>query len=212
MNTLDNNPTVLTLPSASFPNLRPVNRLIVLVPESLADPVWAARKIWELAKSLDGSVQLVGLCKDLVQEPSLRRQLVFLSVMLSDGFVSVESKVEYGNNWLKVVKSNWHGGDVIVCFDGQHTGLTHRPLGQLIESNLKLNVYVLNGGDQVRTAHPNWLSSAIAWAGSLSILAAFFWMQAQIIEIPQVWAQNALMYLSIPIEVGLIWGWNTLFP
>jgi len=212
MNTLDDDPTAVTLPSASFPYLRPVNRLIVLVPESLADPVGVARNIWGLARSLDGSVQLVSLCKDLLQEPSLRRQLVFLSVMVSDGFVSVESKVEYGNNWLKVVKSTWHERDVVVCFDGQHAGLTYKPLSQLIESNLKLKVYVLNGGDQVRPARPNWLSSVIAWGGSLGILAAFFWMQVQILEIPQTWAQNALMYLSIPLEAGLIWGWNTLFP
>lgn len=212
MNKLDENPAALTISSASFPDLRPVNRLIVLVPESLADSVGAARKIWELAKTLDGPVQLIGLCKDVEREPSLRRQLVFLSAMVSDSFVPVESKVEFGSDWLKVVKSNWREGAVIVCFERQHAGLTQRPLGQLIESNLKLSVYVLDGGDQIKSVRPNWLSSVIAWTGSLSILAAFFWMQIQIIEVPQAWTQNVLMYLSIPIEVGLIWGWNTLFP
>jgi hypothetical protein len=182
------------------------------VPEPLADSVGAARKIWKLAKTLDAPVQLIGLCKDVVHEPSLRRQLVFLSVMASDSFVHVEFKIEFGSNWFKFVKSNWHDGDVIVCFDGQYAGLVRRPLAQIIESKLKLNVYVLDGGDQTRPVRPGWLSSVIAWTGSLSIMAIFFWLQAQITQLPEAWAQNALMYLSIPIEVGLIWGWNTLYP
>jgi hypothetical protein len=212
MNKLDENPTALTISSASFPDFRPVSRLIILIPESLADTPKAARKILGLAKTLGGDVQLVGLCKDVMSEPSLRRQLIFLSVMVSDGLTSVESKIEFGNNWLKVVKDNWHEGDAIVCFDGQHTGLMHKPVSQLIESSLKLNVYVLEGGVQTKSASQGWLSSVIAWTGSLGILAIFFWLQVQIIKVPEVWAQNTLMYLSIPIEVGLIWGWNTLFP
>lgn len=212
MNKTDVHPAALTTSPASFPDLQLARRLIVLVPESLTDSVEVARKIWKLAKTLDGPVQLIGLCKDVVHESSLRRQLVFLSVMVGDSFVPVETKIEFGGNWLKVVKSNWHDGDVIVCFDGQYAGLTRKPLGQLIESNLKLNVYVLDGGNQARHALPVWLSSVIAWTGSLSIMAIFFWLQVRITQLPEAWAENALMYLSIPIEVGLIWGWNTLFP
>lgn len=212
MNKLDENPAALTISSASFPDLRPASRLMILVPESLADSAGTARKILGLAKTLEGEVQLIGLCKDVMSESSMRRQLIFLSAMVNDGLVSVESKVEFGNNWLKVVKANWHAGDIIVCFDGQYTGLMHKPVSQLIESNLKLDVYVLEGGVQTRSFSPGWLSSVIAWIGSLSILAIFFWLQVQIIKIPEAWAQNTLMYLSIPIEVGLVWGWNTLFP
>ncbi|MBL0344906.1 hypothetical protein [Candidatus Villigracilis affinis] len=211
MNKLDENPTALTIVPASFPDFRPVSRLIILVPESLVDPAGAAEK-YGSGKDFGHDVQLIGLCKDVMSEPSLRRQLIFLSVMVNDGLVSVESKVEFGNDWLKVVQTNRHEGDVIVCFDGQYTGLMHKPVSQLIKSNLKLDVYVLEGGVQTRSASPGWLSSVIAWTGSLSILVIFFWLQVQIIKVPEVWVQNTLMYLSIPIEVGLIWGWNTLFP
>ncbi len=212
MNKFDISSTTLTTSPASFLGFTPARRLVVLVPESLADSAGVARKIWEMANALEGRVQLIGLCKDVALEPSLRRQFVFLSAMVCDGFVSVESKIEFGSNWLKIVKSNWREGDVLVCFAGQNTGLMHRPLSQLIESNLKLNVFVLEGFFPSNPPRSNLLSSVIAWVGSLSIMAVFFWMQAQIIQLPEIWAQNALMYLSIPIEVGLIWGWNTLFP
>jgi hypothetical protein len=171
-----------------------------------------AGKIWKLAKALEGQVLLIGLCNDVMLEPSLRRQFVFLSSMVRDGFVSVESKIEFGSNWLRAVKSNWHEGDVIVCFAGQYAGLLHRPVSQLIESNLKLNTIVLDGAFFVNSPYSKWLSSVIAWAGSLCILGVFFWGQVHISQLPEVWAQNVLMYLSILIEVSLIWGWNTLFP
>jgi hypothetical protein len=100
-----------------------------------------------------------------------------------------------------------------VCFDGHYTGLMHKPVSQLIESNLKLDVYVLEGAECKPDPFVlSWLSSLIAWIGSLSILAIFFWLQVQVIKVPEAWAQNVLMYISIPIEVGLVWGWNTLFP
>jgi hypothetical protein len=212
MNRTDVSPTALIASPASYPDYRPARRLIVLVPEFLEDSSITAGKIWELAKALEGHVLFIGLCKDAALEPSLRRQFVFLSAMVSDGFVSVETKIEVGGNWLKVIKSNWRDGDVLVCFAGQYTGLMHRPLSQLISSNLKLNVFVLDDLFSTNSHRPNWLSPIMAWVGSISIIAVFFWAQVQINHLPEVWAQNVLMYLSIPLEVGLIWGWNTLFP
>lgn len=212
MNKPDVSPTGLAISPISFPDFRSTRRLIVLIPESLADSARVAGKIWELAKALESRVQLIGLCKDVALEPSLRRQFVFLSAMISDGFVSVESKIEFGSNWLKVVKSNWREGDVLVCFDGQYMGLMHRPLSQFIESTLKLNVYVLDGFYKNTSFLPKWFSTVIAWGGSLGTMAVFFWMQVQIIQLPVVWAQNVLMCFSILVEVGLIWGWNALFP
>jgi hypothetical protein len=211
MNKLDVSPPAFTLSPASFPDLRPARRLVVLVPEPLADSAIVAGKLWELAKSLGGSVQLIGLCKDAALESSLRRQLVFLSAMVCDGFVSVQSKIEFGSNWLKVVKDNWQEGDILVCFTGQYTGLTRKPLSQMIKSNLNLNVYTLEGFSPADRPRQNRLSSAMAWVGSLSIIAVFFWMQARIIQLPEIWAQNALMYLSLPVEAGLIWIWNAIF-
>ena len=206
------NPAALTASIASVSDLGPARRLIVLVPETLEDSSITAGKIWKLAQVFGGHVLLIGLCKDLAFEPSLRRQFVFLSAMVGDGIVSVETKIEFGNNWLKVIKSNWREGDVLACFDGQYTGLMHRPLSRAIESNLNLNVVVLEGFFSSDSLRPSWLSSVLAWTGSIGIIALFSWMQIRITQLPEIWLQNALMYVSIPLEVALIWGWNTLFP
>ena len=71
MNKLDVSPPTLTVSPASFSELQPVRRLIVLVPESEVDSALTARKIWELANALESRVQFLGLSKDAEHEPSI---------------------------------------------------------------------------------------------------------------------------------------------
>jgi hypothetical protein len=134
-----------------------------------------------------------------------------MSAMVADGNGSVDSKIEFGRNWLGVVKSNWHTGDVIVCFAEQHTGLMKKPLSQILEANLNATVYVLSGLYPLNPSRPKWLPGAMTWAGSIGIIAGFFWLDVKIAQMPQDWAHTSLLYLSLLVEVGLIWVWNTFF-
>jgi hypothetical protein len=209
MNKLDVNAPVFTL-SSSYLESETAHRLIVLVSESEMDTSSAARKIWELANTLGSSVQFLGLCKDETREPSLRRQIIAMSTMVGTGNVSVESKIEFGSNWLNFVKTNWNKGDVVACFAEHRAGFTNRPMRQILESNLNATVYVLPQF-QYETPRPNWISSTINWAGSITIIVFFFWGQANLTQLPQDWAHTFLLYLSIFTEVGLVWLWSSLF-
>ncbi len=199
------------LPPASFPDLQPARRLIVLVPESAADSALTARKLWELANALESRVQFLGLSKDAEHEPSVRRQVVTLSALVGDGNIFVESKIEIGNDWLNAVKSEWHEGDVIVCVAEQRSGLACRPLSQILESNLNATVYILGGFRQERPKHFSWLFKAMAWAGSIGIMIGFFFLQSKLGQFPTNWAYSTLLYISLFVEVGSIWAWNSLF-
>jgi hypothetical protein len=210
MNNLDVNPTAFTLSPPAHSEPGSGHSLIVLVPESEADISSAARKIWELANALGSRVQFLGLCKDEAREPSLRRQMIALSSMVGGGDVSVESKIEFGGNWLDFVKSNLGRGDVVVCFAEHRAGLTNRPLSHILESNLNTTVYVLPEL-RLESSRSSWASSTLGWAGSIAIIAFFFWGQARLVHLPQDWAHTSLLYLSIFIEVGLVWLWNSLF-
>lgn len=212
MNKLDVSTPSMAVTPASFPALQPARRLIVLVPESEADTALTARKIWELANTLKCGIQFLGLSKDAEHEPGVRRQLVTLSAMVGYENIPVESKIEIGNDWLSVVKSNWREGDMIVCFTGQNSGLAHRPLSQILESSLKTTVYVLTDLDET-TAHTrsSWMSTAIAWSGSIGIILGFFWLQSKLIHPPEDWMHTVLLYITIFSEAGLIWIWNSLF-
>jgi hypothetical protein len=207
MNDLNVNSFTLT---PSYSEAERDGRLIVLVPESDADISSAARKIWELANALGSRVQFLGLCKDKTREPSLRRQIIAMSTMVGGGSVTVESNIEFGNNWLDFVKSQWRKGDVVACFADHRAGLANRPLSQLLESSLNTTVYVLPEF-QLERPHSGWLSTFAGWAGSLAIIALFFWGQARITQMSQDWAHTALLYLSVFVEVGLVWLWSSLF-
>lgn len=211
MNKLDVSPPTLTVSPASFSDPQPVRRLIVLVPESEVDSALAVRKIWELANALESRVQFLGLSKDAANESALRRQLVTLSAMVRDENIQVDSKIESGMNWLSVVKSEFREGDMIVCFEEQRSGITRRPLSQLLQTNLSVTVYVINGTLPHREYNrPRWLTNLIAWGGSLGIIAGFFWLQIKLGASSGAVA-DALLYISLFVEAGSIWAWNILF-
>src|SRR5574341_597087 len=194
----------LTPQPASFsPGSEVARRVIVLTPSD-SDYITATRRVWELANTLHARVQFLGLCRDAAEEPSLRRQLITMSALVQDGRVVAEAKVEIGTNWVDAVKTNYHIGDVIVCFAEQRVGLFHRPLSQILESNLGATVYILSGLYTSSTSRSNWLSQVIVWVGSFAILAGFFWLQVRISQLPQDPAQTVLLVLSAGVEIWLI--------
>ncbi|MCQ3939055.1 MAG: hypothetical protein DPW18_18715 [Chloroflexi bacterium] len=212
MKKLDTHSPDFAITPASFPDLQPASRLIVLVPELEADAAIAAGKIREAAKALESRVQLLGLSRDAAHEPGIRRQLVTLSAMIEDPAIFVESKVEIGTNWLNALRPYWRPGDVIVCFAGQRSGVGNKPLDQLLASNLNAAIYVLSGvSQQKENVLPSWMSRALAWTGSIGLILGFFWLQARIIQTPSNWLHTALLYASLLAEGGAIWIWNTLF-
>jgi hypothetical protein len=210
MNKLDSLPPVRAYtipPDALDPG--PARRLIVLAPDPEADIANAAPRLWELANALGCSIQLLGLCGDEAQEPSLRRQMITLSAMLAP--ITVEAHIEIGRDWLELVRHNWRPCDVIACFAGQPSGLGHLPLSQLLATGVDATVHVLDGLYPDAVPQPSPFSTVMFWAGALGVLAAFFWLQIRLVNPSGDWAHTALFYVSILAEVGLLWDWNTLF-
>jgi hypothetical protein len=204
-------PPSLTLSPAPVSGPGPVGRLIVLVPELEWDYIPAMHRIWELADAQSARVLLISLCKDPRQELSLRRALVTFCAMVQDGRISAEAKVEIGTNWVDAVKRNYQEGDMIVCFAEQRVGLLHRPLSQILHSNLNAPLYILSGLYPQNLSRSNWFSQLIAWIGSIGIIAGSSLLQIRIISLPQDWAQTTLLILSVLVEIWLIGGWNSLF-
>jgi len=174
-----------------------------------SDYMPAIRRIWELANAQHARVQFLGLCKDAAKEPSLHRQLVTMSALMGDE-VSTEAKVEIGMSWVDAVKRNSQTGDMIVCFEEQRAGLLHRPLSQILESNLNFPVYILSGL-YPQKSKSNWLSQVSVWSGFIGIIIGFYILQVKIDQLPKDWIQNGLLIFSIILEFSLIWVWNNLF-
>ncbi len=210
MNRLDTSSVSLAYPAVSHPDLGTAHRLIVLIPAE-ADATAATRRIWELANALECHILLLSLYTDAAQEASLRRQLVTMSAMIQNDKVCADVRVEAGANWVNAVRSNLRDGDMIVCFAEQRTGLMHRPLSQILQSNLSAPVYILSGLYPQSLPQVSLLSQILSWAGSIGIIAGAFLLQIRIVSLSEDWAQTTLLILSVIGEVLTIWGWNSLF-
>ena len=210
MTQIDTIPPSLTPEPASHSGLETTRRLIVLVPDMESDYIPAISRIWELANAQHASVLLLSLYKDTRQELSLRRGLITMCAMVQAGGLRAEVNVERGTNWVDVVKRHYQTGDLIVCFAEQRAGLLHKPLSQILQSNLQIPVYILSGL-YLPKPKSKWLSQVMAWTGFLGILAGFFLLQIKIDQLSEGGMQNILLILSIIPEFWLILVWNSLF-
>lgn len=207
---LVSDPPKLTLPSASLLDSEPVRRLLVLIPDAEFDATAVLQRIWEVANAGGARIRFLGLCKDIVQESSLRRRLVNMSALIQDNRISAEVKVEIGTNWIDALRRNYQSGDVIVCFKEQRTGFLHRPLDQILNAKFDAPVYVLSNSYQQRSIM-NWTAQILAWLGSLGVIIGFGILQVKIIQLPGTWFQSVLLILSIIPEFWIVWVWNSLF-
>ena len=207
---LEPNPRSATHIANSNVSLESGSRFIVLVPPEI-DYSAATRRIWEHSNATGMRVQLLGLCKDAADEPGLRRGLFIMASLLQDGDVSAELKIEFGTNWVEAVKRTYQAGDVIICFAEQRTGLLHRPLSQILQSNLHASVYVISPLTPRKLTSANWLPQVMAWLGSVGIIAGSFLLQIRITSSPQDWIQTILLIFSVAGEIWFIYAWNDLF-
>lgn len=186
-------------------------RLVVLASNSEMDASSVARRILEIADAFQCPILFLGLCSDKSQESSLRRQLVTLSAMVRDEAISFETRIEIGRDWLTLVKANWLEGDIFVCFARQKAGLSGSMHRSLLGADFASTVYVLDDGFPFEQTRAAWVSSALAWAGSIFIILAFIWLQVKINPSPDHLAGMLGLMVSIPVEIWLILLWNSLF-
>lgn len=208
---LDSNLPPLTLPSASSLDPMPARRLMVLIPGVETDYTPAIHRVWELAHGFKSDVLFLGLCREASEEPKLRRALITMSALVHDGRVSSEVKVEIGNDWLKVVKSNRRDGDLIVCFADHRTGLKQKPLGQILESKLNAAVYILSGFDSPDRQGAGWFSTLLLWSGFAITIIGFFFLEANLDRALRGWVHTVVLVLTVLVEFWLVWVWNSLF-
>ena len=187
------------------------SRLIVLFPASETDTPSLSHRIWEIARSLHLNVLLLSLSNDFDEEPQLRRKLISLASVIKDPYVSTDILIEHGNDWVGQVSKVWQAGDVLACYAGQKVGLMRKPLDQILKSSLNAPIYFLSESQPVQNPNPTFISRVIPWAGSLAILVGSFWAEVKIVQLPQDWAHTAFLYISIIVEVALIWAWNSIF-
>jgi hypothetical protein len=184
--------------------------IVVLLSSPDVDIVSIARKVWELAQSSGAPIRLIGLCKDTTQEPGIRRTLVTIAAMLNYGNISVNIQVLFGSDWLEMLKIQLHHQDIVVCWDEPNTGMWTKPLSRILQSNLKVTLYILSGLPQEINPHASRAKAAVAWIGFITIIIVFLILQIKIYQLANQWTIT-LEIVSTAVEYWLIWIWNSLF-
>jgi hypothetical protein len=211
MNKLTISPPALTLSPASRSDPEASPRLIVLFPASETDTPTLSHQIWEIARSQKLNVLLVSLSNDFEEKAELRRKLITLAAIIKDPYISTDIMIEHGNNWVRQVRKIWQAGDVVACFADQKVGLLRKPLNQVLRSSLEATIVTLPDYQPVRNPNAKWIAQASSWLGSLTILGGFLWAEVKIIQLPQDWAHNILIFACVFVEIAVIWVWNLLF-
>ena len=189
----------------------PAPRLIVLFPASEPDSPDLENRIWEIARSLHLNVLLLSVTNDFDEESQLRRKLITMAAIIKDPYVSTEIMIEHGNDWVKQVKKLWRKGDIVACYANQKVGFMRKALDQILRSSLNMPVYILADARSIKNPKSTFLSQLFFWLGSLAIIGGFFWVEAQLVQLPQDWAHSALIYVCVLVELGFILLWNSLF-
>ena len=211
MTKLDSIPPSLMYTAPTHFDRGPANRLIVLFPAEAGDYSSQSHRIWEIARSSGLNVLILSLCSDPYEESQLRRQLVTMAAIIGDGQVCTDIRIEFGNDWVRQVKNIYCPGDVIACYAGHRVGLTQKLLHEMLRSQLDAPIYILSMDQPIKNSKPKLLSQISFWLGALAIISGFLWIEVKIVQLPQDWAQNLLLYLFVFVEIGILLLWNSTF-
>jgi hypothetical protein len=122
----------------------------------------------------------------------------------------VEVQLEFGRNWIRILRGVLEAGDIVVCHAEQQTGIWGQPL-ELALAQLNIPTLTLKGFIPSMHKSPSKLMrESVFWLVSIAVLLVFFLFQIRILRISEEWASDTLLSLSILIEFGLFGIWNNL--
>lgn len=183
-------------------------RLLFLVSSDM-DYASMMGSIWNMAAKSDLPILFLGLAGNASQEQEIHRGVTALSNLMRDGGFSVDVKIEREGNWLAVIQSLYHPGDVIVYSPNQRTNHGWQTLDQKLKSNLGTDVVVLCNTSALQHG-PHHFSEAFTWLGFIGVIIGFGVLQVKIVDVSKDALQSILLILSIIPELWLLWVWNGL--
>ncbi len=187
----------------------PAARMLVLVPDGDLPMVELAQRIWKLAAAAGSAVLLIGLAARPDLEPRTRRALALLQTHTRFDPVPVSTRVARSADWVAAVRVLRRPGDTVVCFASQQVpagmfGWRWRPLSQALEAELKMPAYVVTDVALPVERHAGRLRRAAWLVLSLGLVAAFFVLQAWIVQAAAGATGSVLLPLSVIAEFTLI--------
>ena len=207
-------PGVGILLTPTMPEITPLRRLLVLVPDSEVDERELARTIWSLADRRQLDVLLVGTVWQR-DAGYARRRLVNLASQIRDRRLRVDTVLRPRPSWLQAITELRRPGDLIICHAQQKVSLDgwrRQRLAQVLITHQPSPVYVLNdfyAGLPIE--RPLFWGKLISWLIPLLIIAGFTLLQISLSQWPESGFYYPGMILSIFLEAIAIAAWEGVF-
>lgn len=184
-------------------------RLLVVIPADVEDEqVLLATRILKLTKPRGLQVYLIGICREIQEEAELKRKLILLAALLRDAHLLTEISIESGPNWLEKVKAVCGPNDLVACYSESSPRLNRKPLSDLLTIALERPVYVFHPMSFPKLTTAERIAESLAWLRSILVLVGFLILQIKLVQMPNNWVNSSLLYLSLFLEVGLLWVLN----
>lgn len=208
MNKIDSLSTSV-IPSTS--DLEPASWLIVIIPSIEADLSAATRRVWELSNEGSKRVRFIGLYENATQELVLRRQLTGISAMINSAGIYTETEYIFGSDWVAAIDSHSQAGDMVACLANHHIERSNRSIGDVLQENINLPIYILSSSYIRKGENRNWKSQFFFWSFSIATLIGFFLLQARMNQVTSGGLETAFTLTFATLTLFILWVWNNLF-
>jgi nucleotide-binding universal stress UspA family protein len=190
----------------------PTRRLVVVITAGELDEYALARRIWQLAVGSNLQVLYITRVQDDRQAIYQHRRLAVLAAMTSDHQISAQVQVSREKSWPRTIAKIGRNGDLLVCLASHRVReglLRRRSLGKLLANSTSIPVYLIGDLKVSRvTNHPQHYEEALAWIASLILIVTFSGLQVEIQHSLARSLSTILFYLSVLIEIYILYKIN----
>lgn len=184
-------------------------RLVVVVPD-VAEPALLAGRIHLVAHARRREVLIVGVASQVLSEAELRRKLTLLAAFLQEAGTKAPIQVEKGNDWIPRIQSLLGDDDILACCVDEGLPEAGDRWIELLATRLQRNVYAFMDSGGLRVPKPRLAARLAPWLGSIAIILGFFWLQVWLSQPGAGAAFRGWLLPSVPVEIGLIWLFNSI--
>jgi len=184
-------------------------RLLALVPDLDFDEVDLAQRVWSLADPRGLPVLYLGLATQPDRELLVRRRLATLAALTRDNRIHVDTRCQRAHGWAEAIADAARPGDLIVCPPEQAIVPPWNGTASTRQGQTAVHVLPNLRVDPRPDRNRRWMRLAF-WPIALAMIAAFFWLQAQIGQSTVGIARTALLSLTVAAEGGLLMLWHVL--
>jgi len=190
-------------------------RLVVLLPQALADNLDLGRKIHGLAHAGGSDVVYLALLENPEDLWTLTRSLVTLKAITSADILAAGYKIIPSAAWMEALADTFRPGDSLVYTAEQRVSagfLQTQPLGRFLEINYAAPLVELKGYYNPRALNiKRAVLVLITWLGFLAIIAGFSFLEIQVDQGIRGAARTLFLLITAGVEIWAVYAWNKLF-